>query len=116
MRANVTPSEYYRYRLMTRPNQESLIHYGGRLFQQYVVDQYAKIENQRLTYLRLNQKKLRAELYQGLVDAVNPNGELRHIGRRVVLPSSFAGGPRNMTMLTKTLWQLCEIMESLIYL
>jgi hypothetical protein len=34
------------------------------------VDAYAIIEQNRLKYLRLNQKKLRADLYQGLQDAI----------------------------------------------
>jgi len=34
------------------------------------VDAYAAIEQNRLKYLRLNQKKLRADLYQGLQDAI----------------------------------------------
>jgi len=34
------------------------------------VDAYAAIEQNRLKYLCLNQKKLRADLYQGLQDAI----------------------------------------------
>jgi len=34
------------------------------------VDAYAAIEQNRLKYLRLNKKKLRADLYQGLQDAI----------------------------------------------
>ena len=40
---------------------------GGRLFQQYIVDMYAKIESSRLNYLRFNQANIRADLYQGVV-------------------------------------------------
>jgi len=32
---------------------------GDRLFQQYVVDAFAKMEQQRLNYLRLNQNSFR---------------------------------------------------------
>ena len=69
----------------------------GRLFQQYVVDMYAKIESSRLQYLRFNQGQLHADLYQGLADAVvssdgQPNGSL--LGKKVILPSSFTGSPR----------------------
>ncbi|KAH9555671.1 hypothetical protein CY35_08G127200 [Sphagnum magellanicum] len=42
------------------------------------------IEQNRLKYLRLNQKKLRADLYQGLQDAI------------IILPSSFTLGPCHM--------------------
>ncbi len=34
------------------------------------MDAYAAIEQNRLKYLRLNKKKLRADLYQGLQDAI----------------------------------------------
>ena len=72
------------------------IHRMGRLFQQYVVDMYAKIECSRLDYIRYNQNHLRAELYQQLTDAVeNANGQLHgsQIGKKVILPSSFTGSP-----------------------
>ncbi|XP_057778382.1 uncharacterized protein LOC130997139 [Salvia miltiorrhiza] len=40
---------------------------------------------------------MRAELYQGIVDSVF-NGELRgnEVGKRIVLPATFIGGPRDM--------------------
>ena len=69
----------------------------GRLFQQYIVDMYAKIEFNRLKYLRYNQSQLHADLYQGLADAVESSdgqvdGSL--LGKKVILPSSFTGSPR----------------------
>ncbi len=96
VRKNMTPSDFYKYRLVTRRVSNNLIHYGQRLFQQYLVDQYAKIEQNRLFYIRTHQKDIRADLYQGLMDAVHNNQTLNDIGRRIVLPSSFTGGPRNM--------------------
>ncbi|KAL4568181.1 hypothetical protein LXL04_023788 [Taraxacum kok-saghyz] len=70
---------------------------GGRLLQQFVVDMCIKIETSRLLYYRLNQKKIRSKLYQGIVDCVNA-GEVQpsKVGQRVVLPASFIGGPRDM--------------------
>ena len=41
------------------------LHHAGRLFQQYVVDQFARIDQDRLHFLLKNQKKIRCELYQG---------------------------------------------------
>ena len=59
----------------------------------------AKQEMQRLRYLETHQKEIRAELYQHLADAVSAHdhdaSELQ-AGKRVVLPGSFSGGPRNM--------------------
>ena len=87
--------EFACHRLMVRhANLNNAIHLGGRLFQQYVVDQYCKIEGERLTYLRKHQQDIRADVYQGLGDALN-NGDER-AGRRVILPSSFTGGARDM--------------------
>jgi hypothetical protein len=66
----ISPRSYAAYRLMTRPHQYSLLHRAGRLFQQYCVDQYAKIEQQRLLFQMNNQQALRADLYAGFADAV----------------------------------------------
>ena len=61
----VTALEFYNYRLRLRDRDFSLLHSAGRLFQQYVVDMYAKIEQMNLNYVSYNQKKLRADCYQG---------------------------------------------------
>jgi hypothetical protein len=61
------------------------------------VDSYAAIEQNRLKYLRLNQKNLRADLYQGLQDAITASdSSVVAIGQRIILPSSFTVGPRHM--------------------
>ena len=67
-RRNVTAMEYYAYRLMARSSLSPL-HLSGRLFHQCAVDVYSKIEQQRLNYIRTNQK-IRMDLYCGLADAV----------------------------------------------
>ena len=64
-------------------------HRLGRLFQQYVVDTYAKIEFSRLQYLRFNQSQLHADLYQDLADAVlASDGQVdgSQLGKKVILP------------------------------
>ena len=88
--------EYYCYKFQMR-SSPNMILLGGRLLQQFVVDMYIKIETSRFLYYRLNQKKIRSELYQGIVDCVNA-GEVEpsKVGQRVVLPASFIGGPRDM--------------------
>jgi hypothetical protein len=61
------------------------------------VDAYAAIKQSRLKYLRLNQKKLRVDLYQGLQDAiVAGDNSVVAIRQRIILPSSFTIGPRHM--------------------
>ena len=65
-----------------------------------MVDAFAQIDQQRLSYLAHNQKKLRAELYTGLVDAIHSGDtDLGNIGQRVILPSSYIGGSRHMFQL-----------------
>ncbi|KAL4564581.1 hypothetical protein LXL04_028645 [Taraxacum kok-saghyz] len=92
----VSMREYYCYKFQMR-SSPNMILLGGRLLQQFVVDMYIKIETSRLLYYRLNQKKIRSELYQGIVDCVNAGDvEPSKVGQRVVLAASFIGGPRDM--------------------
>ncbi|KAI9178604.1 hypothetical protein LWI28_028422 [Acer negundo] len=63
----VTIREYYAYRLQQRQNEAHTIFLSGRLFQQYLVDAYTCIEDDRLRWVRINQP-LRVELYKGLKD------------------------------------------------
>ena len=70
---------------------------SGRLFQQYVVDMYVKLETQRLDFIRNKQDDIRADLYQGIIDSIEIGQKQgSKIGRRIVLPASFIGGPRDM--------------------
>eukprot|EP00501_MAST-03F_sp_TOSAG23-6_P001966 GSMAST32.ASY1.ANO1.2050.1 assembled CDS len=69
---------------------------GGRLYQQWIVDQWVKIEEGRLNYLRFNQKQIKAELYQELEEAI-ADGDAHNAGRRIVLPATHKGSPRDMT-------------------
>ena len=96
-RTRVTILQYYTYRLAIRPSF-SPIHYGRKLFQQFVVDAYVKTEGQRLDYDRRHQADLRVDQYQGLIDHVNNRADDAGLnpGRIVILPSSFQGSPRNM--------------------
>jgi len=96
-RKRVTPMQFYSYRLQIRDGD--WLQYAGRLYQQYIVDQYAKIEQERLNYLKLNQTILCTEMYQGTVDAIDAGDISNNIGRRIILPSSFTGGPRQMYQL-----------------
>ena len=77
--------------------------YGGKLFQQFVVDAWANCEQRRLNWARTHQHTLRSELYQGLQDAVvhdRHDGEnVRVLGHKLILPSSYVGSSRFMTQL-----------------
>ncbi|KAG5560632.1 hypothetical protein RHGRI_003828 [Rhododendron griersonianum] len=96
-RHHVSCRQYYCYKLQIRDHHQSILLLSGRLFQQYVVDMYIKLENTRLDYFRHKQSDIRAELYQGIVDSVL-GGESRGsmVGKKIVLPASFVGGPRDM--------------------
>ncbi|XP_073121315.1 uncharacterized protein [Henckelia pumila] len=93
----VSCREYYCYKLQIREDDTSVLLYGGRLLQQFVVDMYIKLETTRLDYFRNHQAEMRSELYQGIVDSV-VRGEAKgsEVGRRIVLSASFIGGPRDM--------------------
>ncbi|CAK9291251.1 unnamed protein product [Gordionus sp. m RMFG-2023] len=96
----VTCREYYAYRFMVRQDEENVILRSKRLFHQFIVDSYAKQETLRLNFIRNNQSKLRAELYQGIHDAIlEGDTNADNLGRRIILPSSFTGGPRHMHQL-----------------
>ena len=105
-----TAMQCYRNRLMICGDDTfNTIHRMGRLFQQFVVDMYARIEDGRLQFIRANQTKLRAELYQGLADVVqNSDGtvDASYIGKKIILPSSFSIKYIGMP------WQLYGIMVS----
>uniref|UniRef100_K3Z0E3 ATP-dependent DNA helicase n=1 Tax=Setaria italica TaxID=4555 RepID=K3Z0E3_SETIT len=92
----VTMREYYCYRFHARPSIFNPILHGGRLFQQFAVDTYIKIESSRLDFIWYHQKEIKADLYKGLLDSIQ-EGEQKgdKVGKRTVLASSFIGGPRD---------------------
>ncbi|KIH47497.1 hypothetical protein ANCDUO_22443 [Ancylostoma duodenale] len=92
----VMAMDFYAYRIMLRTTSTNHILNCRQLFQQFIVDIYAKIESERLLYIRLNQKKLRVDDYIHLRDAVANDGSVSDIGRMVILPATFTGNPRHM--------------------
>ncbi|KAI9122975.1 hypothetical protein K1719_005864 [Acacia pycnantha] len=110
-RANkrVSMREYFVYKLMTRHDEVSTILHAGRLFQQFVVDAYTMIEAQRLLWVRTHQKELRADMYQGLSDAlISGERNASTIGKRIILPSSFTGGARYMIQAYQDAMTICR--------
>lgn len=95
-RERVTTMQFYSYRLQIR--EGDWLHNAGRLYQQYIVDQYTKIEQTRLNYLKFNQDSLRTDLYCRVSDALHAVTS-NDLGRHIILPSSFSGGPRHMYQL-----------------
>ncbi len=75
------------------PASHALFVYGKRLYKEWGVDQYSKVESQRLFYIRNNQGPLCAAIYGGVADAIaNNDANIDNLGRLIVLPSSFIGG------------------------
>ncbi|XP_043242049.1 uncharacterized protein LOC122391808 [Amphibalanus amphitrite] len=96
----LTLLQFYAHRLQERPGVDDSLHRAGRLFQEFACMAFARVETQRLLFLACHQTAIRAELYQRLQDAVPADGALEErgdgdrLGRRIILPASFAGGPR----------------------
>ena len=91
---NITATEYYAFHLRYRPGHFNLIARGQSLFQQLLVDAFAKIESDRLCYLRQHQPALRTETLRGLTDAIHAGDVQGAAVGRIVLPTSFTGGTR----------------------
>jgi len=64
-----------------------------------VIDAWAVCEQTKLDWIKANQSSLRADVYQGLADAVTADRDLEMVGKTFILPSSFTGGPRFMQQL-----------------
>ncbi|XP_058211594.1 uncharacterized protein LOC131323768 [Rhododendron vialii] len=93
----VSAREFYAFRLQIRRNTNSILLESARLLHQFTVDMYVKIETSRLDYFRNRQEEIRADLYQGIVDSIgHGESDPAKIGKRIVLPSTFIGGPRDM--------------------
>jgi hypothetical protein len=97
----ITMQHYAAYFMNDRqPPGNALFVYGRRLYQEWLVDQYCKVESDRLRWVDTHQDSIRADVYRGLADALQGDVEnATELGRRVVLPSSFIGGPRMMQQL-----------------
>lgn len=98
-RRKATMLEYYTYRLHDRANDFNTPLRARRLTQAYVVDSYCCVEEYRIAFYhkRSFQKKYRSSPYNTLANSVS-NGTTSgsSTGQRIILPSSFTGGPRYM--------------------
>jgi hypothetical protein len=92
--------EFVAYRLYIKANAYSLPHCAARLFLQWCVEEYVKIEQQMLRFIHQNQVNLCADLYHGIRDMELQDHNLAHVGRFIVLPATFNGGERYMGQLS----------------
>jgi hypothetical protein len=82
---------------------------GDRLFQQYIVDAFASVEENRLRFIVKNNKNLRSEVYKGLEDALR-KGDVdgSGVGKKVILPASFTGSKRYMVQNYQDAMAICR--------
>ncbi|KAL3634027.1 hypothetical protein CASFOL_021081 [Castilleja foliolosa] len=107
---NLTVNMYYSFQIHDRQGVYSLLLNGGRLFQQYLVDAYTCIEQNRLDFINSNQNLFRSEFVVGVYDALARGDNNAHdIGKRVFLPSSFTGGPRYMYKHYQDALAICRV-------
>jgi Helitron helicase-like domain at N-terminus len=95
----VTLLQHSAYRIHSRSNEFSTILRGCRLFQTYLVDMFACIDHERLRFIQTQQPRLRTTLLHGIEDALSSNDDhidLNQLGQRIILPSSYIGGLRDM--------------------
>jgi hypothetical protein len=92
----ITRMNYYSYRLHQHVGEAETLIRGGKLFQQWIVDAWATVEQARLNWICFHQNTIRAEMYSGVQDAIDAGGELGQIGQAMVLPATFTGSPRSM--------------------
>jgi hypothetical protein len=105
-RKKLTMLDYFAYRMHWRKegvhqnNQFSPLFFARRLFQQYAVDSFNRVEEHELNWHRTDkgQKKLRAEAYSRLNEYITDQARDRNLkpGKPIVLPSTFAGSSRHM--------------------
>ncbi|KAK9063108.1 hypothetical protein SSX86_016978 [Deinandra increscens subsp. villosa] len=106
----VSMNMYYSYQIHERAGVYTHLLNGGRLFQQYLVDAYISIERNRLEYFAENQSDLRMDVLRGVEDAISRGDtEGSKIGKRIILPSSFTGGPRYMYKHYQDALAICRV-------
>lgn len=108
-RTRVTMREFIAFRIQERNDEYGNVVNSGRLFQQFIVDCYTMIESQILQYIRLNQKIIRCDMLNGLQEAVHRGeNEAASVGKRIILPPSFTGGPRYMFNNCQDAMAICK--------
>ncbi|KAK7315487.1 hypothetical protein VNO77_34037 [Canavalia gladiata] len=108
-RRRLSMREFIAFRIHERIVESPILFMSRRLFQQFLVDSYTMIESSRLSYIRTHQKQLRAELYNGVAEAIlRGENNASTLSRRIFLPSSFTGGARYMFQNYQDAMALCR--------
>ena len=103
---------HFAFHLHPHPMEPSDLFRGGRLFQQYVVDAWASIEDSELYWYRTHQKEIRSDLYDGLRDAFTWD---KGVTASSCPPVTLAA-PVICTNSSKTPWPSPDTAENLISL
>ncbi|XP_015934884.1 uncharacterized protein LOC107460965 [Arachis duranensis] len=91
----ITLRQFFAFRLQKMTGESSLILRSKRLFQQFLVDAYTMVESERLKFFRCKQPQLRVDKYKCLHESViNGDVDTARLGKKIILPSTFTGGPR----------------------
>ena len=61
---------FYAYLIQKRIWRRHFYKKGGHFYQQFLVDVFANIEEDKLDYIRMNQNDLRSDLYHSISEAV----------------------------------------------
>ncbi|KAL4349802.1 hypothetical protein AHAS_Ahas10G0078400 [Arachis hypogaea] len=92
-----------------RSHESQVLLKSRRLFQQFLVDSYTMVEAERLQYHRFHQSKFRSHQLQGLHEClIQGETQAARTGKRVIMPSSFVGGPRYMYNNCKDAFAICR--------
>ena len=96
----LTCREFSVYHLNWRKDATNYLHYGARLFQEWVVMQWLVAENMKLNWMALNQQAVRADTYTNVQqhlatmgDALYPDDHRPQLGTKI-LNKSLTGSPR----------------------
>jgi hypothetical protein len=104
---------FYVYLIHERKYGEYTITKDGCLYQQFLVDAFANVEEDRLDYIRANQNDLRTELYQGINEAVLRGDVQWSTTGKIIVPSSLTGSPRYMINNYQDVMAICRTYENL---
>ncbi|KAE8240488.1 hypothetical protein A4X13_0g7779 [Tilletia indica] len=89
----VTQAAFYSYHIHDREGFSTILH-GQRLFQEFMVDAWAQIEQSRLSWITANQQSLlRMSTHKAIQEANAADIDLNNVGT-VVLPRTFVNGTR----------------------
>ena len=99
----ITLDKYVKYWLAFRKETDESrfnpLHWGGLLFQEWIVDQCLQIDQERLDYNRTHVNKKIASVYDTINEYLRNKSEemSAELGKKIILPSSYIGSPRYMS-------------------